>query len=81
MTGFCDPELDELMERSDRYLDLAQRKEWLDRAQVALAETARMLPIYYNVSPEVVSDMITGYQGSGTNFGSFWNLWEWTLGG
>jgi len=81
MTGFCDPALDELMERSDGYLDLAQRKEWLDQAQVALAETARMLPIYYNVSPEVVSDMITGYQGSGTNFGSFWNLWEWTLGG
>lgn len=81
MTGFCDRELDELMARSDSFLDPARRKQWLDQAQVALAGTARMLPIYYNVVPEVVSDRIGGYQGSGTNFGSFWNLWEWTLGG
>jgi hypothetical protein len=29
--------------------------------------------------PEVVSDRVQGYLGSGTNFGSFWNLWEWSL--
>lgn len=81
MTGFCDPELDELMEASDHHLSLDERKRWLDQAQVKLAESARMLPIYYNVVPEVVSDRIGNYQGSGTNFGSFWNLWEWTLGG
>jgi len=81
MTGFCDPELDELMVESDHYLSFEDRKRWLDQAQVKLAESARMLPIYYNVVPEVVSDRIGNYQGSGTNFGSFWNLWEWTLGG
>lgn len=81
MTGFCDPDLDELMEDSDRFLDFEQRKRWLDDAQVMLAETARALPIYYNVVPEVVSTRVSGYRGSGTNFGSFWNLWEWTLGG
>jgi peptide/nickel transport system substrate-binding protein len=80
MTGFCDPALDRLMEESDRQLDFADRKRWLDEAQVALAHTARMLPIYYNVVPEVVSDLVGNYRGSGTNFGSFWNLWEWTLG-
>ena len=28
---------------------------------------------------EVVSTRVGNYRGSGTNFGSFWNLWEWTL--
>lgn len=79
MTGFCTPELDEVMRASDRRLAFEDRKPLLDRAQEMLAEDARMLPIYYNVIPEMVSDRIVGYRGSGTNFGSFWNLWEWDL--
>jgi hypothetical protein len=51
----------------------------LDEAQERLARAARMLPIYYNVVPELVSTSIVNYRGSGTNFGSFWNLYEWTL--
>jgi peptide/nickel transport system substrate-binding protein len=80
MTGLCDPELDEVMEASDRAFALEDRKPILDRAQAMWAEAAMSLPIYYNVVPEVVSTDIGGYRGSGTNFGSFWNLWEWTLG-
>lgn len=79
MTGFCNPELDEVMRASDRGLDFEGRKPMLDEAQRLLAEDGRMLPIYYNVIPELVSDRVTGYRGSGTNFGSFWNLWEWDL--
>jgi peptide/nickel transport system substrate-binding protein len=79
MTGFCQPALDEVMRESDRYLTFAERKPLLDRAQGLLAEDARMLPMYYNVIPEMVSDRIVNYRGSGTNFGSFWNLWEWRL--
>jgi hypothetical protein len=44
-----------------------------------VAEASRSLPIYYNVVPEMVSHRIGGYRGSGTNFSSFWNLWQWTL--
>ena len=80
MTGLCDPALDEIMEESDRSLDFAHRKPLLDQAQIRLAETARSLPLYYNVIPQVVSQRIGNFRPSGTNFGSFWNLWEWTLG-
>jgi peptide/nickel transport system substrate-binding protein len=79
MTGYCDPELDAVMEESDRQLDFDERKPLLDLAQALLAEDARMLPLFYNVIPELVSDRVVGYRGSGTNFGSFWNLWEWSL--
>ena len=79
MTGMCDPELDELLLRSDQALDFETRKRYLDLAQARLAETAHMLPIYYNVIPEIVSNRLGNYRGSGTNFGSFWNLYEWTL--
>jgi peptide/nickel transport system substrate-binding protein len=79
MTGFCTPGLDAVMEESDRSLDFAHRKQLLDRAQVMVAEEARSLPLYYNVFPQMVSTRIGNFRPSGTNFGSFWNLWEWTL--
>lgn len=81
MTGFCDPALDEVMEASDRGLDFDDRKPLLDRAQVMVAEDVRSLPLYYNVIPQMVSTRIGNFRPSGTNFGSFWNLWEWTLEG
>jgi peptide/nickel transport system substrate-binding protein len=79
MTGLCHPELDAAMEASDRVLSFVERKPLLDEVQEILARTARSLPIYFNVVPELVSTRIGNYRGSGTNFGSFWNLWEWTL--
>ena len=79
MTGFCHPELDVVMEASDRTLSFAERKPLLDEAQERLAATSRVLPIYYNVVPELVSTRIVNFRPSGTNFGSFFNLWEWTL--
>jgi ABC-type transport system substrate-binding protein len=79
MTGMCDPELDELLLASDRSLSFAIRKRYLDQAQSHLAATSRMLPLYYNVLPEVLSKRVRNYRGSGTNFGSFWNLYEWQL--
>jgi ABC-type oligopeptide transport system substrate-binding subunit len=79
MTGLCDPELDVAMRLSDRTLSFDERKPRLDHAQELLARTARSLPIYHNVVPELVSTRIGHYRGSGTNFGSFWNLYEWTL--
>ncbi len=79
MAGFCDPALDGILERSDRALSFAERKPLLDQAQALLAEQARMLPLYQNAMPEVVSRRVRGYRGSGTNFGSFWNLWSWEI--
>ena len=79
MTGMCDEDLDASMEESDGFLDFASRKAALDEVQIRLAEQYRSLPLYFNVVPELVSERIEGHRGSGTNFGSFWNLWEWRL--
>ncbi len=79
MAGFCDPGLDEILERSDKALSFEVRMPLLHEAQARLAEQARMLPLYQNVMPEVVTKRVQGYRGSGTNFGSFWNLWQWRL--
>jgi peptide/nickel transport system substrate-binding protein len=79
MTGACDPVLDDLLERSDRALAFADRKALLDEAQRRILATSRFLPLFYNVVPEVLSTKVSGYRGSGTNFGSFWNLYAWEL--
>ena len=81
MTKFCNQELDELMLRSDRLLDLEQRKAALGEAQELLAKLGVTLPLFHNVVPEVISTRVKGYRGSGTNFGSFWNLHAWNLEG
>lgn len=81
MTGLCDPELDAAMRASDRHLDFASRKPLLDAAQFRWAESAPVLPLFYNVVPELVSTRVQGHRASGTNLGSFWNLWEWRLEG
>ncbi len=79
MAGFCDPSLDTVLKRSDHTMSFPARKHDLDEVQARLATTARTLPLYYNVVPEMVSRKVGNYRGSGTNLGSFWNVYEWTL--
>lgn len=79
MTGLCSEELDALMKESDTKFSQAERKPLLDEAQALLAEEAFSLPLYYNVTPVVVSERLGNFKPSGTNLGSFWNVYEWTL--
>jgi peptide/nickel transport system substrate-binding protein len=79
MTGLCSEELDALMEQADTKFELEERKPLLDEAQALLAEEAFSLPLYYNVTPHVVTERLGNFKPSGTNLGSFWNVYEWTL--
>lgn len=79
MTGYCDPALDEVMKASDLNLDFDARKPLIDQAQAILADDAFTLPIYAQVTPMYVANNMTGFLGSGTNFGSYWNVFEWGL--
>ena len=56
------------------------RKPLMDEVQLMMAEEGRELPIYYNVLPYVMREDLQGFKGSGTNLGSFWNVYEWSLG-
>jgi peptide/nickel transport system substrate-binding protein len=79
MTGFCDEELDAALKASDEALSFDERKPLIDKAQELLAESAFTLPIYFNVIPEVYNANLANFKGSGTNLGSFWNVYEWDL--
>jgi peptide/nickel transport system substrate-binding protein len=79
MTGLYDPSLDEVMKQSDTALAFHKRKPYMDKAQQLLAKTALTLPIYFNVVPELVHTRVGNFKGSGANFGSFWNVYEWTI--
>jgi peptide/nickel transport system substrate-binding protein len=78
-TGFCDPKLDEVMKASDTNIDFDKRKPLIDEAQKILADDAFTLPIYAMVTPMYISNNLEGFLGSGTNFGSYWNVYEWGL--
>ena len=79
MTGFCDSAADDAMIASDQELDAAKRKTLLLKAQELLAEDAFSLPVYYNVNPVVISKKLGNFKASGTNLGSFWNVYEWEI--
>jgi peptide/nickel transport system substrate-binding protein len=79
MTGLCSEDLDKLMAASDAELDPTKRKPLLDEAQAKLAEEMLSLPIYYNVTPVIVTERLQNFKPSGTNLGSFWNVYEWSL--
>jgi peptide/nickel transport system substrate-binding protein len=78
-TGLCDPKLDEVMKNSDLNIDFDKRKPLIDQAQAILSEDAFTLPIYAQVTPMYLSNNLEGFLGSGTNFGSYWNVYEWGL--
>jgi peptide/nickel transport system substrate-binding protein len=80
MTGHCDEELDKLMQASDQEFTVEKRKPLLVQVQSRLLDDMFSLPIYYNVTPIVVSEKLGNFKPSGTNLGSFWNVYEWTLG-
>ena len=79
-TGFCNPELDAVMELSDETLDFAERKPLMDQVQLLMYEEGRELPLYYSGLPFVIRSDFQNFKGSGTNLGSFWNSYEWSLG-
>jgi ABC-type transport system substrate-binding protein len=60
-------------------VDFDKRKPLIDQAQQILADDAFTLPIYAQVDPIYVSNNLQGFKGSGTNFGSYWNTFEWSL--
>lgn len=79
MTGHCNPELDEVMRASDTELDMEKRKELMFQAQEMLLDEAVEIPIHYMTTPFVLNAKFEGFKGSGTNLGSFWNMYEWNL--
>jgi peptide/nickel transport system substrate-binding protein len=79
MTGHCDEELDKLMQASDQEFTVEKRKPLLLEVQTRLLDDMFSLPIYYNVTPIVASEKLGNFKPSGTNLGSFWNVYEWTL--
>jgi peptide/nickel transport system substrate-binding protein len=79
MTGYGDAKLDAVLNDSDKFLDFDKRKPLIDQAQVILADDAFTLPLYAQVTPMYVSNNLVNFKGSGTNLGSFWNVYEWDL--
>lgn len=79
-TGWCNEELDALMQEADGTFAFADRQALMNEVQAILADEARELPIYYNTLPFVIRSDFENFRGSGTNLGSFWNSYEWDFG-
>jgi ABC-type transport system substrate-binding protein len=72
-------ELTDLLYRSDRTVDLAERRRLLHEAQKLIAELIPEIPLYNVTRLDVVPDRLQNFKGNPTNSGIFWNAHEWEI--
>ncbi len=64
-TGYCNPEMDELLDAIERELDFEQRKRLWSRLQRLYAEELPALPLYFRVNPHIWPRWLEGVEPTG----------------
>lgn len=74
-----DAALTDLLYRSDRTADEAQRDDLLKQAQRRIAELAPEIVLYNTAKVDAVPATLKGFTGNPTNAGPFWNVHAWEI--
>ncbi len=74
-----DSALTELLNRSDRTVDVDARMALLREAQHRVAELAPEIVLYNTTKIDAVPASLTGFTGNPTNAGPFWNVHRWAI--
>ena len=76
---YADPQLDSLLNASDRTVDLSERARLLRRAQALIADAVPEIPLYTVTRLDAVPARLQHFKGNPTNTGIFWNIHEWEM--
>ncbi len=77
----ADSALTELLYRSDRTVNEAERITLLKRAQQRVADLVPEIPLYNTAKIDAVPVTMKGFTGNPTNAGPFWNIARWEFPG
>ncbi len=64
-TGYCNPEMDALLDAIERELDFEKRRELWKRLQRLYAEDLPVLPLYFRVDPHIWPKWLEGVEPTG----------------
>ncbi len=64
-TGYCNPEMDALLDAIERELDFEKRKRLWKRLQRLYAEDLPVLPLYFRVNPHIWPKWLEGVEPTG----------------
>lgn len=76
-TGYSNPEVDELILKSQRTANRQERGEYLREAQAIIAEEVPMLFIGWRANTTAVNERVQGYKPQPSGYGEMWNIREW----
>ena len=76
---FADDGLTELLYRSDRTVNQADRRKLLVEAQQRIAELVPEIPLFNVTKIDAVPVNLANFKGNPTNTGIFWNVHEWEI--
>jgi ABC-type transport system substrate-binding protein len=80
LSGYCDPELDELLLAGIATTDQDERTEIYAEAQELFNETLPILPLYVPDTLAATSSRLQGFKLNPLATNAFWNAAEWTVG-
>ena len=76
---YCNPEVDKLLNQTDREVDPAARAAVWNEADALMAQDVPTVPLYQKPTYFAWRDTIVGPQDNPTQIGPFWNIGEWYL--
>jgi len=76
-TGFCDPEVDQIMQQQVQTLDPDERAALYNQADDLIAESVPVVPLYQKPVYLAWSDGFAGFENNTTQWGPTWNVERW----
>ncbi len=77
-TGFCDPQVDKVMQQQVETLDPAERAALYNQADGLIAKSVPVVPLYQKPVYLAYSDDLAGFENNTTQWGPTWNAEQWT---
>ena len=76
-TGYCNPEVDELMQQQLETVDAQERADLYNEADALIAQDVPVVPLYQKPAFQAWSSDIVGVRTNSTQWGPTWNVEEW----
>lgn len=75
--GWRNPEIDSLIEKGVRTIDIETRKQIYYRIQELIIQECPVVPLYFRANIDAVKKNVANYRPNPMVPGNSWNAWEW----
>ena len=76
-SGWSNPEVDQLLEKGRRTVNMEERKQIYYRLQDLIIQEAPVVPLYFRSTIDAVKMTVANYSPNPAPAGQMWNAWQW----